>query len=386
MQLNGALLNSSTINGSSVIRNPVQFSGSLSIESVVDLGGVRQVFFSSEAPIAPAVSFEVFALRQGAGDILLSPQINLSPSVYRRAVGSLDLSLNTALYYVKNVYGAGSAELALELISEVGVIYFTGSSTLVSVETDLSANRKRIAEGVGQVALEGGLSASAIRRGATLTEVPGKVLLATLEPSHITGGGVRHIGMYGDLPVLFDIQDLGMVRQALIGSLDMGMMTGSAVFTTMRPTLQGHGDISLQATLSSYVARRAEGSIVIPVTASGEGTVFTPGSGSASILTTLTGQGSVYRKSLSGIANVNVSIEGSWGILKRGEGSCLISFDSALTGARKKRFSGSLIMEALNFGNAVKNPYGEDTSQFVFIKPEILRVFERGLNTREHTR
>lgn len=386
MQLNGALLNSSTVNGSSVIRNPVQFSGSVSIEPVVDLGGVRQVFFSSEAPIVPVASIEVYALRRGTGDVILNPQITLSPSVYRRATGELTVSLDTALYYVKQVYGTGTAVLSLEAVSEVGVIYFTGSSVLVSVETELAANRKRKAEGVSQLSLEGALSASAIRRGATLTEIPGKVLLATLEPSHITGGGVRHIGMYGDLPVLFGIQDLGMLRQALIGSLDMGMMTGSAVFTTMRPTLQGHGDISLQATLSSYVARRAEGSIVIPVTASGEGTVFTPGSGSASILTTLTGQGSVYRKSLSGIANVNVSIEGSWGILKRGEGSCLISFDSALNGARKKRFSGSLIMEALNFGNAVKNPYGEDTSQFVFIKPEILRVFERGLNTREHTR
>ena len=386
MQLNGALLNSSTVNGSSVIRNPVQFSGSLSIEPVVDLGGVRQVFFSSEAPIVPVASIEVYALRRGTGDVVLSPQITLSPSVYRRATGALAVSLDTALYYVKQVYGTGTAVLSLEVVSEVGVIYFTGSSVLVSVETELAANRKRKAEGVSQLSLEGALSASAIRRGATLTEIPGKVLLATLEPSHITGGGIRHIGMYGDLPVLFDIQDLGMLRQALIGSLDMGMMTGSAVFTTMRPTLQGHGNISLQAVLSSYVIRKAEGSIVIPVTASGEGTVFTPGSGSASILTTLTGQGSVYRKSLSGFANVNVSIEGSWGILKRGEGSCLISFDSTLNGARKKRFSGSLIMEALNFGNAVKNPYGEDTSQFVFIKPEILRVFERGLNTREHTR
>lgn len=381
MRLNGA-----SLNGSSARRLPVALDGAAVLAVASELAPIRRVRMSGAAPIALAGEFQATARRYLVGEAPVTFDTALAQTVSRGASGTAVICLAASLYYVKQIHGYGTAVLSIDARGDVGVVFIDGQAVLTPLQVEMDGRRAHHGTGTAVVAVVGDFTASAIRRpqpaGATLLAS----MTAVLEPSHIDGGGVRHIGMFGDAPVSLQVEDAGMLRQALIGSLDMRMLAATGTLTVRRPTLASAAVKSITATGAFRADRRGDGAAVKTVVAQCDGEILVRGEGAATLRIVATGTGYAYRKSLAGAAEMAVRLEGDWAWSKVGGGTAVIEIGAALDGARRQFFSGPMVIQALDFGSGVINPYREDNDRQKYTRPGLPRELRRSAYQREYRR
>lgn len=384
MRLNGASLNARGVNASR--RLPVAFSGDGVFAFVSDLTGTRTARGEGAAAVAFAPTFMASATRCGTGGAPLAFSGAMTPAVSRCGYGAAVLRLDGALYFARTVYAAGELTLALHAKGDVGVKFGEGAAVVRPLEAEFAGTRGRTGGGAGAIALGLDFTASAIRyplvSGAQLVAS----LSAALDPSHITGGGVRYVGMFGEAPVTFSAVDAGMLRQAHIGTMDIALVAGSATGTVRRPTLAGAAahTIGLQAEFAT--TRRGQGSAAVSVTAECDGAVFVRGDGAAPVVVAGQFTARATRHGSFDAAPIGISSEGAFVRLRTGSGAAVISIGLSGGGARRRTLSGAFVIEALTFGDGITNPDAEDIDSQVFARPALGREFVRPIIQKEFTR
>ena len=228
--LNGASLNARRFN-IGVRPEPTLFSGDAVGEYVVETDFVRTRHFEVEAPVVATADVLLSAQRFLSGDLYTTSLPELDASAIRVGSGYALAELDGSLYYTRVIYWNGAAEIQLIAVSDVGVVYGEGSAVMVhAVEFD--GARAKYGFGDAIAITDGDFAASAIRRGATMSDSGISELFAQLDSAHITGGGIRYIDGFGDAYAYLDVEDAGMKRQVFIGGADMFIVatgSGSAV-------------------------------------------------------------------------------------------------------------------------------------------------------------
>ena len=343
MQLNGSALNRGALNGAATVRLPVSFEGAadVALSPLLDATRTR----TAQADLIAFVRSEIAlsAQRNGYGSAPIQVDSALAQSVYRSAKGEAHLAIATSLYYVKQVYGFGAAEIALAARGDVGIKFGGGSITLLPVTVTADMARVRQSQGGDIVAnLDGTLSASAYRRPSTANVSAFSVVESELDPSHIAVDGTRYIGAFGALPVETRLVDGGLRRQALLGSMELGALAGTGYLTLRKPTLSG--DAVGRITLSSdfVTLRRGAGEVSIaPADMSCEGEVFVRAEGQAVVSLIAKGSGRALRPGLGGAASASVSVANDGARRRLGKGDAALSLSVQDGGAvRNKPLAG----------------------------------------------
>lgn len=381
MRINGVALNGSS-------RRRVALSGAAVLALDPALQASRVVRLSGASGVVSlSGGFDAAAIRMAAGDALVSVQGAMgNTSVLRGASGDAVMRIGASLYYVKEVRADGEAVLSISARADVGVIFADGQAVIAPLEVALDAARSRQGGGFAVADVAGELFASAIRRpppsGITLIES----MSIELDPSHVDGGGVRHVGMFGDAPVSVVAQDAGMLRQSLVGSLDMSVMAGAGTLVVKRQSLAGQAVRTVTLESSFRAQRRGDGSAVTSVVAQFSGEVYVRGDGQAPIAVMASGAARVWRKGLAGDVVSSIALGGDWARKRVSGGSIVVEIGASLDGVRRRLFSGPMVIQALDFGSAVTNAFAEDIDEQQFVRPASAREFSRPSNQRDFVR
>ncbi|MCK2097520.1 hypothetical protein [Thauera aromatica] len=343
MQFNRGRFNAGSINGSGIPRIPVEFAGDASWGIAGELAAIRRGALAGTASVECLSAIAPSAQRFLVGGMELAPVAALVPSVYRSARGDATISVSGSLYYVKQLYGYGTAVVGLHLQGHVGVTFIEGESVLLPCAAELEGARVRHSAGTAEIILDGDFLASAIRRPQVSTIALLQSVGGLLEPSHYDQGGIRHVGMFGDLPVAFIAEDAGMLRQTLIGSLDMRMLSGTGALTIRRPTLAGDGVSTLGLSAAFQAIRQGEGASLISLVSACAGEIFVRGEGAAPLSLSALGAGSVHRKGMAGVLPIVAQFSVNALRVKAGRGDMVLGLFTELSGTRKPQLVGNLI-------------------------------------------
>lgn len=384
MRLNGAPLNGAALNGRNRVR--VALAGDATASITGALTPIRIRRGNASAPISIVGQLPAMAIRQGAGAVSVVYSAAISPSALRSAKGDAVVSLAASLFYTRTILGSGDAIIAFLADSSVGVVFGEGQAALLSVIAEATGLRKRFGAGVGTVSVVSDLAPSAIRRPATAEADLLAKLTAVLEPSHITSGGVRYVGAFGELPVILLAEDAGMLRQALLGSMDMEMLAATGTLTVIRSTLAGSAINTLTMEGTSYALRRGAGSAVSALIAQCTGEIMVRGDGQMILPILAIGSGTAYRPTLAGSFPVSLETACEFARGRVGRGDAIFSIAMSGEGVRKRTGEGDLIIQALEFGGGVINPFRDDNDRDEFRRPRQPREFRRPATTREFRR
>lgn len=386
MQLNGSALNAAALNSTSAVRAPVPFEGAAALAVEASAEAVRVARMSGAAAIHVGSEIQLSAQRWLRGDLVPAVHAGFDPSVYRSGAGAAVMRLGASLFYVKQIHGYGTAVLDVSARGDVGVVFIDGQAVLHPLTAEMDGLRAHCGAGDATVVVSAELAPSAIRRPTPAGALMISSMTAELDASHIDGGGVRHIGMYGDAPVAWLAEDGGMLRQSLIGSLDMSMLAGTGTLTVRRPTLAGSAEKRLTLSAEFFARRRGEGVATVTATAHLDGEIHVRGEGTANLRLIASGTGYAYRMTMAGDAPIDVRLKSDWVRKRTGGGAAVLGLIAEMGGVRRRFFSGSFAIEALNFGNAVINPYREDAVAQRFFRPAIVRDFTKAAFQREFRR
>lgn len=385
MRLNGATFNGRGINAAA--RVPVAMAGeapAAALSPLLDATRIR--FGDGVVPLVFAGGLAASAHRFAVIEFDVGVSAALAQTVARSGTGAAVLALDGALFFAQTRYGSGELVVGLAARGDVGVQFGEGAVVMAPLELVLAGQRARTSGGAAAVALAMPFTASAIRRPQVSAAQLVATMSAQLEPSHITGGGVRYIGMFGEAPVVFSAVDAGMNRQAHIGTLQLASMDGSLLATTRRPTLAGNAETIVRLQADFQTTRRGQGVAVHTVLASCDGAVFVRGDMPivTAVVAELTPQ--LTRRIQLGEAVVGLLASGDFARKRTGEGAAVISIGLSGSGTRYRKLSGDLVIEALSFSDAVLNPDADDPAEHTFMRPAVVRVLARPFIQREFTR
>lgn len=384
MRLNGAALNTRSLNAAQ--RLPVALAAEAALAVSPVFAATRVRLADGATPIVLAPELAPSAQRFGVAEFALAVEASMAQTVSRVGTGEAAIRFDGALFFAQTRYGSGDLEVTFEAKGDVGVAFGEGAAVIAPFEAELDGSRSRHGSGTAAIDVVLDFPASAIRRPAVSSATLLASLSAVLEPSHITGGGVRHIGMFGDLPVVLSMDEAGMNRQAHIGVLDVALVMASATGTLRKPTLAGAAANTVLLQAEFRTARHGAGTATTSVTASCDGAVFCRGTGDAPISVTAECTGQLLRKLQLGDVVVGVVAQVDFTRARAGDGAAVISISLTGGGAVVRRFSGEMVIEALSFSDAILNPDADDIAEQTFMRPASTRVLARPRTQREFTR
>lgn len=381
--LNGSAVNVRSINGG-VRPFPEVLAGDAVAAGLADLTATRVRLLTGDAVAAAVGNFLASAQRYGSATFTSAQLAQLDATATRNASGSAIAVTGASLYYTRVVYGTGGALISVIAISDIGVVYGEGSGVMVpTAALDGRRAKAGVASAVATTAAD--LSASAIRRGATASGSGIDTLVAQLDTAHITGLGVRYINGSGDAIGYITLEDNGLKRQVLIGSLDLEPIAYGAGSAIRNATAAA--TIDTETSFDAYTVRRAEGAGMITGHASMSGDVLVPGTGTAIIQLVAELTGYAYRRTaiLDAIAEVTTELDG----LRRrvGRSDAIANTNIIMDGRRVRLGVGDsiVILNAENFGEDF-NLVGMDDDDEVFFRPAVDRDFFRPEQQREMRR
>ncbi len=388
MRLNSSGFNASTINANTPKRFSVSLEGVSVIGTQVEITPIRRMRFSGEAigptlSLASAVNVYRF-LTEGSVSFGIESTTNMAPSVYRIGRGSAVIEARTSLYYVKQIYGYGSAILAISSRGDVGVEFGNGNaviSDLITVSLD-GAKVKRFA---GDMAVSSllGMEASAIRRPSVHDASIRNIMLTELDPS-TTAGGIKYVGMFGNTIIAVTTEDTGMIRQAHIGSIDIPFLASVGTFTVKRSSLRGDAIITINTDMNgAHVIRNGYGVVNLLTLSEGDCEIKVHGDGTLRLSINASMKGYVRRFGLSGESDLSVSVELGGYKFVSFDGEVIESISTNGTFGIRRMGYGKAIIDALSFSSGVVNADREDIDSHVFYKPALDREFIKPAIERE---
>lgn len=383
MRLNGSALNSMRLNASAA-RLPVGFAADAIGVVASVASGTRIPTMSGDMVFSCEADFSASALRRSEFSLVVAGVSEFFPNVQRMGVGEGFLSVGASLYYSKLSLGFGSALVSVEFRGDVGIVFGDGEATFDPLELEVSVSRRRHGAGDAAAEIVAGGEASAVRRPAAALELRCG-LSGVLEPTHVTAGGVRYVGMFAEAPVTVLPEDAGMLRQAFLGSMDLLALAGAAEIRNIRTTLAGAAVAATVLAADFQVLRRAAADAVTEMVADSEFFCLVEGEGQAAIVSAPSFLASVQRFG-GGVSETCVVVSFSGLRAKVSGGDAQVSCVYEMKGSRVRFFSGDAVIEALSFTSPVVNPYAEDDDEQTFNKPGMDRVFVRPAISREFLR
>lgn len=380
MRLNASALNSRSLNADR--RAFIHGSGEGVYTLTPSLAVTRYVHGSGAVLNHLEGDFQASARRFARADCIFERTTELAPTVFRSGQGALVMGLEGSLYYTRTVQGFGSIDVGVHLRGDVGVVFGEGQAVMEVCRVDLSGTRKIPGAGAGILHLEGSLAPAAIRRGTGSIDTS---MAGAGEASHITEAGVRYIGFASDAAFSLLAQDGGMLRQAFIGSMDMGMR-GSLHGSLRKPTLAGKSVRTLHLACDFRVIRRGEGSLLVPIETVLDGSIYVRGEGSAVIQLAAVGTASKRTFPLLHAALITLSPELSGSRKRMASSAVSMGVLVELDGTRAVRARGDAVMELLGESEGFLNPQAEDIPGQTFARPAVDREFARPAVQREWRR
>jgi len=381
MRLNATALNRRRLNGGR--RVPVLWGGRVLTGLMVGMKATRVTHGAGVAEHQLLGDFRASAIRNATGTWTHRIDADLAQTVARNGSGKAELSLSADLFYSRVVLGTGAAALELQLLGHVGVVFIDGQAIVRPMQAELNAAKRVQGAGVIPLGFGGELSPSAVRRVAA--GAPTVTLDGALEASHIDAQGVRHLGFSGAVPLQLAARDAGMVRQTFIGSLDFDLQgIGSGALT--KPTLAGAARLNLEVVGTFHVLRRTEGQALLGLGAIGEGAVLVQGEGRAVVALLASAAG--YKRTYPGLQATVLSMIGRLdGTRVVGSGGACTSQLAAFgDGTRRRLGKGTAVLEVLGESDGYLNPDAEDPAEETFLRPALLRDFQRPATVREWRR
>jgi hypothetical protein len=370
---------------SSAARLPVGFAADAIgfVSSAMD--GTRVPTMSGAMSVLLGGGFDASAMRRADFELVMTSFPDFAPNVQRMAVGAGVLTVGADLYYTKLSIGFGSALVSVEVYGDVGIVFGDGEASIDPLGLNLDVARRRHGSGDAVCAVDSYGEASAIRRPA-VSSVPFDCgLIGVLEPTHITAGGVRYVGMFVDAALTVLPEDGGLIRQAFLGSMDLLALAGTADLRTIRPTLAGEAVSSVVMSADFQVERRATAAAVTELAAAVEFFCIVEGEGEAVVVCSPAFLGSVLRKG-GGVSEI-VLLAALEGLRARlGDAEVELAFLPEMAASRFRLCDAGAVIDALSFASAVVNPYAEDDGEQNFNKPALDREFSRPASAREFFR
>lgn len=366
-------------------RIPTLISADAISTCISEMDVARTLLGRGDAVSVVASDFLLSAQKHFSGDMVGEVASELPALVMRNGSGAGVINTAGSLYYARLVLGSGGAEIRIIAISDVGVVYGSGSG-VIQPTADLDGARVRGASASAFVKTDGYFLASAIRTPATLA-IDGVIpLVAQLDSAHITSGGIRYIDGFGDAYAYLDIEDAGMRRQIVIGSMELAILAGGSASAVRNA--EGVATINVTAPNAPLKAvRRGVGSAVISGVGELAGDVYVRGSGTAIITLLAKMTGYVYRQSgvLRAISTMAAELELHRSRLGHASAPlvCVITMD----GVRGATGSSQFVIE-INAQSSASDfdIAGMDNDDEIFYRPGDIRGFERPESIREWRR
>lgn len=383
MRLNGAAINGSRLNVGPKLYPELLAADAVAVASAqVDATRIRPL--EVNAPAVLSGQFQASAQRYFGGDLLAQAVSSITPSVARLGAGSAVLVGDGSLYYQRLIYGTGGGVISVIAISDVGVVYGEGSGVMTPF-AQLTGARMRVGYGDAISIAQASLAASAIRRTGTADVDSTMPLLAALDTATILAGGIRRIDGTGEAVAFLELEDNGLKRQVLIGSIDLFLRAdglGSAIRNAW-----GAAQIETSSAFGMYSVRRAEGAGIIVGAASGEGQILVPGQGDAVIQLAAAMTGYVYRRGGVLDAMTTIAAELNGVRLKLGQASAPLVASISLNGLRAASGFGEAVLLIRAESDASDyNFTGVDEDDDIFYRPASTREFSRPASIREWRR
>lgn len=252
-------------------------------------------------------------LRRGlAAQAQLDVGADYQASVTRHAGGIGGITFASSLYYSRTQLGSGDAVIRLRAAADIGIAFGVADAWLTPITPSLAAARVRTASGAAYVVASAELAASADRRFSSDGAVQALDGLS-LDPAHITAGGVRYLTAGVALPITLLGADAGVMRlvsQLGAAMTEVGAETGhlSVIRRSSTPS-----DATLSVTLSQafQVQRKLRGALVLSLEARGEADIVVEGQGSAMpLMLTAELDPSARRRSLAGEILTQLELSG----------------------------------------------------------------------------
>jgi hypothetical protein len=387
MRLNSSGFNASAINANTPKRFSVSLEGVSVIGTQVEITPTRKMRFSGEA-VGPTLSLSsavnVYRFLTGGIDFSIEPSVNMLPSVYRACRGDAIIKTGTSLYYVKQIYGYGSAILAISSKGDVGVEFGKGDAVISDLLT-VSFDGAKVKRFAGDIAMSSSLSmtASAIRRPSVYEASIRNIVLTELDSS-ATIGGIKYVGMFGDTVIAITSEDAGMLRQASIGVIDIPTLVSVGALTVKRNSLRGDAIIDIGTDMNgAHVIRNGYGNVNLLTLSEGDCDIVVLGDGTVRISIDTEMTGYVYRFSLAGESNVSIDSGLNGYKFVPFDGEIINSLLATGTLGICRMGHGAAIIDALSFSSGVVNADREDIDSHVFYKSALDRELIKPAIERE---
>jgi hypothetical protein len=388
MRLNSSCFNAATINAGSNAKPIVNIEGDSIIEASAGMVATRTVSIDGDA-IGPVINVSTATqvqrfLSAGAIDFCIAHTIEASPSVYRSGHGASIIQTDANLFYVKQVYGYGSAILAISSKGDVGVRFGGGEAIIDDLLTATldGAKHKRFA-GAATMRTIVDLFPSAIRRPSVDRASIDGVILSELDPSAVSGG-IKYVGMFGNTIIAVAAEDSGMLRQSFLGAVDIPTLMSAGTLTVNRPSLRGDAVINIVADMNGAMAIRNGHSVFsVLMLSEGECSIIVRGDGTAMLDINANLTGYMQKFALSGECGTNIEpeLDGLRTVPIYGDTFTAVGVEGA--GTILRAGSSECVIDTLSFSSGVVNADREDLDTHVFYKPGLTRELTKPTIERE---